>query len=412
MAASPRPTPMDLSLHGATRDWPLVPLTVGTVLDVAGDAPPVGRLRDHVAAHLDRLPVLTHHLRGPRLRARWVRDPGPGLEVRVRELEVPPGGLEAAVETVTALPLPETGPPWDLWLLHGHAAGTYTLCYRAAHTTHDGGAIRNTLYALFGDAPPQAPVPARASAAACGRALRGQAGALARSGVWDDPAVPLSGERLRSWVSVPTARLREAAAPAGGSANDALLACLAQALGDWAAEHWPRGAGRPLSAMVMVDGRSTGEAARPGNLFALAPLRLPAHLPDFEGRLAAVTAATTVLRRPSERAALRLLTERAPARAFYAAATLLTTPARATVDTSHVAFRRPLRHEGAPVTAVRIFTWLPPRHPLSLVSCAYAGVTTVNFVTDAALPGIGGLPQRWSDALEATGRRGDDVPAR
>jgi hypothetical protein len=392
---------MDLSMDAWSRDSPSTPLTIGAVLDVAGTAPSLDELRQHVAAGLPRIPVLTHHLVGPRLRARWVHDPRPDLEARVRERVLGPDGLDAALAELMASPLPEQGPPWDLWLLHGHAAGTYTLCYRAAHTTHDGVGVRNALYALFGDPAPDAPRTARPTVAALAHVLRAQAVSLARADVWNDPATPLTGERVRGWAHVPTERLRAVATAAGGSSNDAILAALAYALREWAAEHWPRGRDKPLSTVLMVDGRRPGERQRPGNLFAFAPITLPCHLPGLDRQLAAVVASTRAMKQPPTRRTLRVLMERAPVRAYYAAAKKLTTPERATVDTSHVAFHHPLGYRDAPVTAVRMFTWLPLHHPLSLLSCGYAGTTSVHFVTDAALPGFAELPRRWEAALEA-----------
>ncbi|WP_079000323.1 wax ester/triacylglycerol synthase domain-containing protein [Streptomyces sp. AS58] len=403
MAPSSAPNPMDLGMDAAARDASSIPLTIGAVLDLAGAVPSLEDLREHVAASLSRLPTLTHHLAGPRLRARWVHDPLPNLEVRVRERVVEAGGLDAALDELIALPLPDSGPPWDLWLLRGHATGTYTLCYRASHTTHDGIGLRNTLYALFGGATPDAPHEGRATAASFARALRAQLGSLTRAEVWNDPATPLTGERTRGWAHVSTELLRKKAAAAGGSSNDASLACLAYALREWTTEHWPRGRSKRLSTVVMVDGRSSEEWNRPGNLFAFAPINLPCHLPTFDEQLAAVIAATRSVKHPSMRRTLRTLMERTPARSYYAAARKLTTPERATVDTSHVAFHHPLRHGNAPVTSVRMFTWLPQNHPLSLISCSYAGTTSVHFVSDAALPGLADLPRRWTAALDAAG---------
>lgn len=409
-AAAFRPTPMDLSMDAVTRDWPSMSLTIGAVLDVAGDAPPVERLRERVATCLSRLPVLTHRLEGPKLRARWVHELHPDLTVRVREMVVAPGGAAAAVDALINQPLTQDGPPWDLWLLRGDSPGCHTLCYRASHVTHDGVAVRNTLYGLLGAEVPKALAPRPATVAAFARVLRNQSGMLSRAGVWNDPDVPLTGELVRGWASVPTERLRAVASEAGGSSNDASLAVLAGALRTWAFDNWSRGADQPLSAMVMVDGRHAAESARPGNLFSFGPLMLPAHLSETRQRLAAVVEVTDVLRQPSIRRATRLLMERTPAGTFYAAAKMLTAPHRAPVDTSHVAFHQPLRHEDAPVTGVRMFTVLPANHPLSVLSCSYGGTTTLHFVADGALPGAAELPSRWLTELDAAEKEQTTTP--
>jgi hypothetical protein len=188
---------MDLSLDASARDFPSIPLPIGAVLDIRGTAPSLKALREHITACLPRLPALRHHLDGPRLKARWVHDPQPPVSVRVRGRILEPGGLEPALAELIALPLPQQGPPWDLRLLHGHTVGTYTLCYRVAHTAQDGVGVRNTLYALFGSAVPDAPQPARPGLLSCAHALRSQLRFLTRKNAWNTPATPLTGERMR-----------------------------------------------------------------------------------------------------------------------------------------------------------------------------------------------------------------------
>jgi diacylglycerol O-acyltransferase len=401
MTSALRPTAMDLTMHAMAQTRPSMSLTVGVVLHLDGAAPPLNGLRAHLAENLSRLPRLTYYLKGPRLRARWARDANPDLECRVRERRIEPGqaSLDAALQDLVTQPLPD-GPPWDLWLLHGHAPGTYVLCYRAHHTSHDGAGVFNTLYKLFGTSPAGATaVPApKAGPRTYARTLKGMLSAAAVNNLWNDPAHPLHNDRLHTWVRVPTDTLRTTGAARGGSSNDAVLAALAGALRTWSSEHWPRGAGREVPAAMMVDLHRPQEDDLPGNLFTFAPVPLPCHQPTPAGRLDAVIAATREVRDPARRTAMRAITDRTPARAFHAVATRLTAPSRAIIDTSYIAIHQPLHYQKDPVTHLYAFTWLPYHHPVSITTISYNGTTTVHFVTDQALPGLDRLPVLWEQA--------------
>jgi hypothetical protein len=394
---------MDLTMHAMAQQDPALSLMVGVVLHVQGNAPTLADLRTHVQAHLEHLPQLTHYLEGPGLKARWACDPAPDLALRIRERPLQPGesDLDDALQDLLVRPLPGDGPPWDLWLLRGNAPGRYALCYRAHHTTHDGAGTHRVLYRLFGTPTPDArPAPApRATLSAYTRTLGQMLGTLRANSIWNDPSRPLRGNRASAWAHVPTDTLRAIGAARGGSANDALLAALAGALGTWSREHWPRGADRPVPAVTMVDLTQPGASARPGNVFTFSPLALPAHMPDAADRLDAVIAATRASKDPAHRAAMRAITDRTPARAFHTIANALTTPSRAIIDTSYVPLHQPLHLHGAPVTDVQMFTWLPRYHPASVLACSYNGTTSVYFLTDQALPELHRLPALWTQAV-------------
>nr|WP_256224144.1 wax ester/triacylglycerol synthase domain-containing protein [Streptomyces sp. ok210] len=388
-------------MHAWTYDWPSNSLTIGAILNFTGPVPLVEELQKHIQASLPDLPTLTHALAGPRLRARWIHEEFPDLQIRVRERLLKPGGLDTALRELIAEPLPVDGPPWDLWLLHGHAPGMYSVCYRAAHTTQDGVGVRNTLYALFSDKKPESPVMAPPNLGTLWSALKAQLGLMKPSNVWNDSERPLLGERVTGWAQVPTDLLRKTASPVQGSSNDASLACLTYILREWAAQNWQRAAEKPLKALVMVDGRTSEEANKQGNVFALAPIVLPCHVLSFEKQLAAVIEATRTVKVPSVRRAFRAMVERTPARVFNMAGRMITRPSRAVVDTSHVAFHFPMHYRTMPVTSVQMFTCLPQHHPLSIISCSYENSTSVYFVSDAAMPGMADLPQQWTIAVES-----------
>ncbi|MGW0552041.1 wax ester/triacylglycerol synthase domain-containing protein [Streptomyces altiplanensis] len=385
--------------------WPSVPQTVGSVLHLEGSAPALAELRDHLARHLPQLSRLTHYLQGPGLQARWAHNPAPDLEARVRELRIDSQGdqLDATVQDLTTRPLPGQGPPWDLWLIHGHAPGRYALCYRADHTSHDGSGLISTLSHLFGTPTPVTAAPRTAQPAAgvsdYTRVLKAMLASAAANNIWDSSDPPLTGTRASNWAQVPTERLR-AAATSGGTSNDAFLAALSGALRAWSAEHWPPAAHRPLPAAMMVNLRRSEEEDRPGNLFTFLPVALPCHRPAPADRLADVLAATRAAKRPAHRKAMRTLMDITPARAFRTLATQLTTPNRAILNTSYINFRRPLHYRGDPVTHIQTFTWLPRNHPASIAACSYNGTTSVYFATDAALPATSRLPALWNEAVQ------------
>jgi acyl carrier protein len=117
-------------------------------------------------------------------------------------------------------------------------------------------------------------------------------------------------------------------------------------------------------------------------------------------RLKHVIATTKDVKTPSRRAAMRVLTDRTPARVFHALGTRLTTPDRAAISTSYVAIHRPLAYRGDPVTRVQPFNWLPRNQPASVVACSYNGTTSVCFITDAAAPGLHRLASLFEEAVQ------------
>lgn len=397
-----RPTPMDLTMHDMAQAQPSISQTIGVVLHLEGAAPALGELRRHVASHVQQ-PRLTHYLHGTGLKARWHHDPEPDLDLRVHEQHLPPGDdhLETALTDLVARPLPGTGPLWDIWLLAGYAPGRYALCLRAHHSTQDGMGMIDTLTTLFGTTTaPTTQHARRAGAGAFLGSVRGMLSASATNDTWNDPGVPLTGRRDIGWARVPTQRLRSVATARGGGTNDGFLAALSGAMRTWTSQSWPRGSGRPLPAVMMVNLRRADEHARPGNHFTYAPAPLPSHLPTAEGRLDHVITATRATKEPTRRTAMRSVMDLVPARVFRALANRLTTPDRATITTSHLAVHRQLSYEQDPVTHIQPFTWLPRHHPASIVACSYNGITSVCFVTDAALPGLRRLPGLFHDAVD------------
>jgi diacylglycerol O-acyltransferase len=403
VSTSTRPSLMDLTMHDMAQKQPWLSQIIGAALHLQGSAPALADLRAYVTDRLPQLPCLTHHLQGRGLRARWVHDPRPDLQSRIRERELEPGkaSLDAALQDLLTQPLPADGPLWDLWLLHGYAAGQYVLCYRAHHSGQDGTAVINALYNLFSAALPHTPTGTKPAAGprACASTLKGMLAALAHNNIWNDPAHPLGNSRVSTWASVPTGVLRDLGAARGGSGNDAFLAALATAVRTWTHSHWARGVDRPVPAVMMANLRRAHEAGHPGNLFAYATIPLPSHEPTHQARLDAVIAATQGPKSPLRREATRIILDKTPTLLGRALADRLTTPSRAVIDTSYVAVRRPLHYQSDPVTHIQPFTWLPRNHPASILACSYNGTTTTHFLTNGDLPEFRHLATRWEQAI-------------
>jgi acyl carrier protein len=394
---------VDLTMHHMAQAHPSIAQTMGVVLHLEGTPPPVEELRGHFQTNLHHLPRLTHYLRGPGLKAQWQHDPAPDLHTRVMEHAILPGGehLDAAIQELVTQPLPDHGPLWDVSLITGYSPGHYAICCRAHHSTQDGMGLINTLHTLFGIAPALTAEPRpRPGTRTYLRTVRDTLAACAATGIWNDPAHPFTGDRITNWVHVPTQQLRTAAVLRGGDTNDAFLTALSGALRAWCSENWPLGAGKPLPATTMVNLRRPEERDQPGNLFTFAPAPLPCHESAADIRFEHVMAATEAVKDFSRRAAMRVLMDRTPARAFRSLANRLTTPDRAAITTSYIAIHRPLAYRNDPVTHIQPFNWLPRNQPACIVACSYNGTTSVCFITDAAAPGLHQLPSLFAEAVQ------------
>ncbi len=396
-----RAKPMDRAMNDLSRRWRS--MTVGCVLELEGRAPSVDELRRHVATRLDALPRLTHYLKGPGLRPHWEYDPRLDMDARVREKTLDPGDREyaATLAELPAIPLPATGPPWDMWLLRGHAEGRFAIAYRAHHTTHDGAGVAHSLHTLFAEAEPKS-VPHNASGKPGPAAFRDVAakvvGSLAVNNIWNDPNRPMHGTRTDARIRVSTDSLRPDVTVPDGRSRDTVLARLTAALRTWSEEYWPPAVGRPIPALAMVDLHRADEVHLPGNLFTFAPFSLPCHLDDPARQWEHVIAAARTQRDPRHRAAMRVLHDVTPARVLQQHILQVLSPPRAIVCTSHLSVYRPLSFQGAPVTEIVPFSTLPSNCPISMFSGAYNGVTNVFFAVDTAFPGLHELPRLWQRA--------------
>ncbi|MEU7041611.1 wax ester/triacylglycerol synthase domain-containing protein [Streptomyces varsoviensis] len=390
-------------------------LRIGAVLHFTGVCPPVEELRAHVAERLALVPALSAGLIGAGAGARWQRMPV-SFDDHVRQRPLPVGGeVEEAVCALEEEVFPPNGPQWDMTLLTGYEPGRYAMVYRVNHGLQDMGGVVYTLESLFS----ARPAPAANSSAvvhALGDRPRpslrhlAQAGALlarsATSSGWPLPGHTSSGARTFRRAAVPTALLREASRPYGGSANDAYVAAMARATATWISTHLPHSDSPGLPLTMGVNIRRPDEAAAPGNYVVGARLAVPGHA-TTEQLLRTTVAATALLKPPPRREAIRRLTRAVPHRILHTLIPLLLTADHGDVVCSSFALRRPLRWRGDTAIAAEPLTALPAGIPLAALLLAYQGRSSVHFVTDPALPGMDILHRYWLRAVrEQAGRPG------
>lgn len=126
-----------------------------TLLDAFGNVD-VDRVRAHLAARLDRVPLLRRRLWRTRPfegRPMWVDDPEFSIDNHVLLARLPePGGERRAIEFAQermSTQMDRMRPLWQLWLLEGYAPGRVGIFLKLHHVLADGGAILNIVALLF-----------------------------------------------------------------------------------------------------------------------------------------------------------------------------------------------------------------------------------------------------------------------
>ncbi|MGW1991737.1 WS/DGAT domain-containing protein [Embleya sp. NPDC001921] len=214
-----------------------------------------------------------------------------------------PNALRERVGELLAERIPPTRASWRLYLLSGHEPDGFAVLLRMHHAVADGVTVIRLLERLMGAGSDAAagsagPGPAVRRVPPGRASLRGLAatvgGVLGRNS-----RLPFNGRigtgRHVTWVRVSpeTVRAARRAAPGSGrpTVNDVYLAAVAGALRAVA----PAGPAPPrrVAALVPVNMRTTGEAARIGNVVSFFRVPLPLAERDPGVRLARVHAATT-----------------------------------------------------------------------------------------------------------------------
>lgn len=384
-------------------------MLIGAVLHVDGRPPELSELRDHIAARLPVLPALTSYL--PLGATRWTVSCYPDLTVHVAECAVPgeQENLESVVAELTRTELPDDAPPWRLWLLHGHAPRQYALLYLAHHYLQDAGGILHTVESLFG---PEITAEASSAvyhgftrrlptAADYGRCLGMSVRNVRQARKWNVPHCRTTPDRTLHWSRVSTDVLGSIAATFGGSRNDVYIAAIAHSLAHWLNTMSDIPDPPDLAFAVPANIRRPEEVDLPGNRTALTHIRLPATSLDPAQRIAGTIRATTPLKSPGVRAALRASVDHVPMWLARATVNTIAGRRRGPVGASHIVLRHRLAFRGDPVTAVYPVMCAPAGTPLAVLSFTYEGYATVCFRADKGFPGLDRIHHMWQETIRA-----------
>jgi WS/DGAT/MGAT family acyltransferase len=300
-------------------------------------APSLEEICDRLEARLASLPRYLQRLSAPETGAlawpHWETDERFDVRDHVRRAALPAPGGDAELCDFTAElfshPLDRARPLWELVLVEGLDGGGWALAHKIHHCLVDGvGAVDIVTLLLDGDAgaaavaakrPSTGATSAIAQAANAGRhgaraGLRAalhpreayqHASSLANLIVRDEFVgapntslnVPIGQTRRYGVVRIPLAELRAIGHGLGGSVNDVVLAASATGLRRLLlsrGEQLPAGG---LRAMVPVNMREESGRLELGNRVSALFVDLPVAPQDPRGRLRAIAAATSRLKR-------------------------------------------------------------------------------------------------------------------
>lgn len=385
------------------------PLHIGVVLELDGDPPLLEELRAHLADRLPGLPAL--RCLPPRVLGReWIAYPPErlALDRHVRELRARPAGRDEALLEIHQEPLPAgSDPGWDLWLVHGHADRSYLLCYRVQHSLQDGIGAAHTVRQLL-DAPVLTPSTRsrnhRLTLRAVWSTLRVLADSWRPVAGWPQLQARPSGTAQLSFTTVGLDRLRQAAAPLGGSVNDGYLAALTGAWRSWYLEQHPGAGCPPLTVGVPVSVRTAAERTAPGNRVGGIWVRLATDRPEPADWLRAVVRQTRRANTIGWPAVGALAQRRCPRPlATWLVTRLATTGATPAVASNVNIGADPLAWGPDRVTSASILGLLAPDQLCYTVLTGYRDQATLHVVHDTALPGADRLPQHWLASLDQLG---------
>ncbi|SFD47024.1 wax ester/triacylglycerol synthase domain-containing protein [Streptomyces aidingensis] len=384
--------------------------TTGFFADFHGPAPDAGRLAADVLRRARALPALNVLLTGPG-RPRW-RAPeaelDPAVHLRIRTGLTGPAELTAVSEGLLGHPLPDGGhPPWDLWLLTGHAPDAFRLCFRVHHMVQDGVGAAYSLLALLGrpgdEGPrlhPDRPATVRGAVRTGGWLLRSLL--PPRTVPLPPPlAAPRSADgpgpgpaRMLRHAEVAEHHLRRAADAWGMTVNDVCLAGLAAAL-DIRTD---------IPVLLAMSTRRPDERYAPGNRVVGHPMMLPCSAPDPWAAARRIGRATEAARRARTRHTLRRTLERAPE---PVGRWVLGSLARSCpVGVSSVTLPAPAGYGGARLTGASMVyhphpTLLPDEPSSVYVSFTRTpGTVRCTLIGDPS-PAAAVIPARWSARLLA-----------
>ncbi|MEV5986127.1 wax ester/triacylglycerol synthase domain-containing protein [Streptomyces sp. NPDC052051] len=394
-------------------------LAVGWALRFRGKPPSADALRAHVRTRLGDLPTLTHRVEerpGSRPHFVPVRDLDLGRHVRRLPVTDPGEQWQDCLRTVLERPLPDAPhPPWDLWLLHGHADADapgpeYVLVFRIHHALEDGAGhhyVLRTLFTPYVPAPRSpdvqvTPAPVDGVGRISPRAVLGIMGDLARSlrgaDTWSMLRRPPTGQLATAVGTVETRRLLALSRALGTDVSAVFLTALTGAMRTVALAEGERPA--PLALLWPLSVRSGGERGAVGNFLTMVRLGLPCEEPLPQRRLASLVRQLEPggleRRMRTSRALLRL----APRPVSLGTLRLLMRPRHASLTGTYfpAALPQPVLGEAPLDGALGLGAPLPGQL-CHLTLLRYRAQCTLSVVHDTAFAHGAGLPGLWLSAL-------------
>jgi diacylglycerol O-acyltransferase / wax synthase len=328
-----------------------------------------------------------------------------------------PHDLGSVVDTVTARPLPADG--WACTIAEGLPHGRFAVVWRADHVLLDGAGVAAVLAELCR---PQAEAPAPRFSSAAAREGRGAAfrqtvpdllraawatGAplLARRTTADrllPDSAGAPGPLRHVFADTDVARLRGIGRRHGVTINDVHLAALSGALRGWAAEQQDPAGLRAVRAVSPVNIRTSVEEGVLRNRHIPVSVTLPLDIADPVERLVRVRARTRRLARSLRHPMVHTVFSALPRSVGPWCMERYFSPRRSTLLVSNVPGPPyGLTLAGARVLGVGPLNFLPAGHQLSVALATLEGRAYVGFVGLRTLPGLTGLPCRWSRELAA-----------
>lgn len=341
---------------------PTTPIHVGsTALFEAGSLSRAGggvdgeRLKQYIAAHLDRIPRYRQRLvRIPfEQRTVWVDDPHFDLDYHVRHTSLPTPGDDSQLKQLSARiqaqPLDLTKPLWEAWIVEGLQGGRFALIFKVHHCMIDGVSGADLLSVLLSatvETGIDAPKPWRPRAAPSGvellrdellhrvegpvsfasRAARhplavateigGAVGAVAdtlgstlRSASPTPLNRPTGAHRRFDWAAMDLGTIKRVKDALGGTVNDVVLTTVAGAVRTYLRRRRMPVGTLDFRAFVPVSTRSAEERGTMGNQVAGWIVNLPIGERDALKRFRHVRDTTLRLKRSNHARGLEVLTE-------------------------------------------------------------------------------------------------------
>jgi diacylglycerol O-acyltransferase / wax synthase len=438
---------------------------VAAVLIFDGEPPTHAELSEAILGRIHLVPRYRQRLAGvPLFPARpvWVDDPHFNPGYHIRHVALPRPGSETELKRlagrVFAQALDRTKPLWELYLVEGLApresGPRFALINKTHHALVDGVSGIDLTAVMFDLAPepaevvppeiPWAPKPAPTGTELLARAVLDSAhapagaartlvgavraprralgalrqsvagvGAIALSGLSPAPSTPLNADtgphRRYTWVDADLNEFKRIKNALGGTINDAIVAAVALALGNWLRAEGRDTEDLVLRAMIPVSVRAESERGALGNRVASMWAPLPVGVEDPAACFAAVHDAMADLKRSGQAVGAQALTQLAD----FAPPTIMSQAARLQsrqrlfnlVVTNVPGPQFPLYLRGRRLSAMYPVVPLARRQALGIAIFSYDGGLHFGMLADYdALPGLEGIARHLEGAIAALTR--------